>query len=219
MMAMILAAGHGERMRPLTESTPKAMLEVAGTPLIDRQLAMLARAGVDTVVINLGRLGEQIVEHVGGGQRYGLQVAYSPEYEHILDSGGGIRRALPLLGDAPFWVVNADIYTDLSLSDIDVDARSKAHLVLVPTPPYKEVGDFALRDGKVRNGDVRDLTYCGVWRCDPAFLAGTEEGRFSIVPMWRDAADRGELTGTFYSGAWEDVGTPERLAMVNERFG
>lgn len=218
MIAMILAAGHGERMRPLTDETPKAMLEVAGSRLIDRQLDMLARAGVDTVVINLGRLGEQLVDHVGSGRRFGVQVVYSPEYDDILDSGGGIRRALPLLGTGPFWVINADIFTDMSLREIAVDPASAAHLVLVPTPDYRPGGDFTLQDGKVSNAAPRDLTFSGVARYLPGFFAGTADGKFSIVPLLRDAADKGELTGSVYEGTWEDVGTPQRLAEVSSRF-
>jgi MurNAc alpha-1-phosphate uridylyltransferase len=215
MAAMILAAGKGERLRPITEKTPKALVEVGGNSLIEQQLERLANARIKTVVINLGWLGEKIAERIGSGHKYGLQVAYSPEYDDILDSGGGIKRALPLLGIAPFWVINADIYTDMTLPNIKLEADSLAHLVLVPTPAHKETGDFALRDGKVRNSDDQDLTFSGMAFYRPEFFADSPDGRFSIVPLLRAAADRGQLQGSVYDGIWEDVGTPERLAALN----
>ena len=217
MIAMILAAGRGERLRPITDTTPKALVEVGGTCLLEQQLKRLADSGIHNVVINLGWLGEQIAERIGSGQQFGLQVTYSPEYDNILDTGGGIKRALPLLGNAPFWVINADIYTDMALAKIELDPGSLAHLVLVPTPAHKEDGDFELRDGKVRNSDNQDLTFSGIAFYRPEFFAGPEEGRFSVVPLLRAAADRGQVEGSFYEGVWEDVGTPERLAGLNER--
>ena len=217
MVAMILAAGRGERLRPITDTTPKALVEVGGISLLEQQLKRLADAGITTVVINLGWLGEQVAERIGSGQQYGLQVSYSPEYDNILETGGGIKRALPLLGDAPFWVINADIYTDMVPTKIELDPDSLAHLVLVPTPPHKEGGDFELRDGKVRNSDNQDLTFSGMAFYRPAFFDGPESGRFSVVPLLRAAADRGQLQGSVYDGVWQDVGTPERLAALNER--
>jgi MurNAc alpha-1-phosphate uridylyltransferase len=215
MQAMILAAGRGERLRPVTDRVPKALVEVRGESLLERHLRALAGAGVDSVVINLGWLGEQIVERIGGGSAYGLRVAYSPEYDNILDTGGGIRRALPLFGDQPFWVINADIFTDFDFAAADVDIACDAHLVLVPTPDYKPAGDFDLQAGKVVNGSEPGLTYSGIARYRASFFAGTEPGRFSIVPMLREAADQGCLDGSLYSGAWADVGTPRRLDALN----
>lgn len=215
MAAMILAAGRGERLRPITDSTPKALVEVGGASLIEQQLERLKRARVNTVVINLGWLGDKIAERIGSGKQYGLQVVYSPEYDDILDTGGGINRALPLLGIAPFWVLNADICTDMELPDVKLAADSLAHLVLVPTPAHRENGDFTLEDGKVRNDGCRDLTYSGMAFYRPEFFADSPGGRFSVVPLMRAAADRGQLEGSVYEGAWEDVGTPERLAALN----
>jgi MurNAc alpha-1-phosphate uridylyltransferase len=217
MVAMILAAGRGERLRPITDTTPKALVEVGGTSLLEQQLKRLVDAGITTAVINLGWHAEQIAERIGSGQQHGLQVAYSPEYDNILDTGGGIKRALPLLGNAPFWVVNADIYTDMPLTKIELDPDSLAHLVLVPTPPHKDSGDFELRDGKIRNSDNQDLTFSGIAFYRPKFFAGSEDGRFSVVPLLRAAADRGELQGSVYDGVWHDVGTPERLAALNRK--
>ena len=153
MPAMILAAGRGERLRPVTDSIPKAMVEVRGEVLIDRHLGMLASAGVDTVVINLGWLGEKIVEHVGSGEQFGVRVVYSPEYDNVLETGGGILRALPMLGSDPLWVINADIYTDFFVPDHALPDDLSAELILVPTPSHKPRGDFDLIDGKTRNGD------------------------------------------------------------------
>ncbi len=215
MTAMILAAGRGERLRPISDAIPKALVEVGGTSLIEQQLERLNRANVETVVINLGWLGEKVAERIGSGHKFGLQVVYSPEYDDILDTGGGISRALPILGSSPLWVLNADIYTDFELPCIRLDASSLAHLVLVPTPAHKEHGDFALENGKVRNSGNRDLTYSGMALYRPEFFADSPGGRFSVVPLMRAAADRGQLEGSVYEGAWEDVGTPERLAALN----
>jgi MurNAc alpha-1-phosphate uridylyltransferase len=215
MTAMILAAGRGERLRPISDATPKALVEVGGISLIELQLERLKRANVETVVINLGWLGEKVAERIGSGHKFGLQVVYSPEYDDILDTGGGIHRALPLLGNASFWVLNADIYADFELPNIELDPNSLAHLVLVPTPPHKETGDFALENGKIRNNGNRDLTYSGMALYRPEFFADSPGGRFSVVPLMRAAADRGQLEGSVYEGTWEDVGTPERLAGLN----
>jgi MurNAc alpha-1-phosphate uridylyltransferase len=217
MTAMILAAGRGERLRPVTDTVPKAMVEVGGEKLIDRHLSMLAKAGVETVVINLGWLGEKIVDHLGTGKRFGVHVVYSPEYDNVLETGGGICRALPVLGGAPFWVINADIHTDMSLPSAVMPDSALAHLVLVPAPSHKPKGDFDLIDGMVRNGTEPACTFSGVARYRPEFFAGAGDGRFSVAPMLRQAADDGRLSGSIYSGAWEDVGTPERLAELNRR--
>ena len=216
MTAMILAAGRGERLRPVTDVTPKALVEVNGVSLLERHLQRLADAKIKTVVINLGWLGERIAERIGSGQQYGLQVVYSPEYDNILDTGGGIKRALPLLEKAPFWIINADIYTDMALPNIKLDPESLAHLVLVPTPGHKAAGDFERRDVKVRNSDNMDLTYSGMAFYRPEFFAKSGGGRFSVVPLLREAADDGLIEGSLYEGAWEDVGTPERLQKLNQ---
>jgi len=216
MAAMILAAGLGERLRPITDTMPKALVEVGGISMLGQHLQRLANARVKTVVINLGWLGEQIAEQIGSGHQFGLQVVYSPEDDNILDTGGGIKRALPLIGNVPFWVINADIYTDIALPNVKLAVDSLAHLVLVPTPAHKASGDFELRDGKVRNSDNQDLTYSGIAFYRPEFFADSGGGRFSVVPLMRAAADRGQIDGSVYNGIWEDVGTPERLAALNK---
>lgn len=216
MIAMILAAGRGERLRPLTDDMPKALVEVHGRSLIERHLAMLAGAGVSTVVINLGWRGEQIVDRIGSGNAYGLHVVYSPEYGNVLETGGGIRRALPLLGSAPFWVVNADVYTDYVIGRDELPADCAGHLVLVRRPAHKPAGDFDLQDGKVINAAVPSLTFSGIACYRPEFFRNEAPGRFPLAPLLRRAADRRELSGSLYAGTWEDVGTPERLAELNQ---
>jgi N-acetyl-alpha-D-muramate 1-phosphate uridylyltransferase len=217
MIGMILAAGRGERMRPLTDTTPKALLEVGGKSLLEHQLERLASAGAVTVVVNLGWRGEAIVEKIGDGRRFGLQVVYSPEYDHVLETGGGIVRALPLLGGAPFWVLNADVFTDFALPPVDLPADILGHLVLVPTPPHKQAGDFDLLDGKARRSPSPAYTFSGLALYRPGLFAGKTPGRFPLAPLLFEAADRGQLTAELHRGAWADVGTPERLAAINER--
>lgn len=216
MIAMVLAAGRGERMRPLTDTVPKALLEIGGISLLERQLERLAKAGVGTVVINLGRLGEAIVERVGDGRRFGLQVVYSPEYDRVLETGGGIRRALPLLGDGPFWVLNADVYTDFALPEFELPPESLGHLILVPTPAHKARGDFDLVAGKARTSRDPAYTFSGIALYRPELFAGTGPSRFPLAPLLFAAADRGQLQAALYEGMWEDVGTPDRLAALNK---
>ncbi len=209
----MLAAGRGERLRPLTDTLPKSLVEVQGRSLLERHLDRLAAAGISKVVINLGWLGEQIVERVGSGSRYGLDVVYSPEGDNILETGGGIHNALPMLGRDPFLVVNADILTDMPIPDVDLPDDVLGHLVLVPTPGYRDGGDFGIDGGLITND--RELTFSGVSMYRPEFFDGCEAGRFSVVPMLREAAAAGRLTGTLFEGKWTDVGTPERLAALN----
>ena len=216
MNAMILAAGRGERLRPVTDSVPKAMVKVRGEYLLDRNLRMLADAGVETVVINLGWLGDQILEHVGSGKRWGVNVVYSPEYENILETGGGIRRALPILGNEPFWVINGDIFSDIALQAMpDLADDIDGHLVLLPTPAHKPRSDFDLQDGRVRESENPSLTFSGVACYRARFFDDTPEGPFSIAPMLFAAARENRLSGSLHTGMWEDIGTPDRLAQVN----
>lgn len=212
---MLLAAGRGERLRPLTDTVPKALVEVRGESLLERHLRRLAAAGIETVVINLGWLGEQIAARVGSGASYGLNVIYSPETEQILETGGGIQRALPMLGSEPFLVVNADIHTDMPVPAADFDAATVGKLILVPTPPYKAGGDFDIEAGRLRNAAAPELTFSGVAVYRPEFFAGCSPGRFSITPLLQTAAERDQLAASLYTGSWNDVGTPERLAALN----
>ena len=211
---MILAAGRGERLRPLTDEIPKSMVEVRGKSLLERHLENVSSSGIRTVVINLGWLGDRIVERIGSGSRYGLEVLYSQEGDNILETGGGIHKALPLLGSEPFLVVNADIYTDMPVPDVVLADEHLGHLVMVPTPDYRDHGDFDLVDGLVRNAEKPAYIFSGVALYRPEFFAGCEAGRFPLAPMLREAADRGRLSGSLYEGLWADIGTPERLAAL-----
>ena len=214
MRAMVLAAGRGERLRPLTDEVPKSLVEVRGESLLERHLASIHAAGVRTVVINLGWLGDKIVERVGSGERYGLDVLYSQEGDNILETGGGIHKALPMLGDDPFMVINADIFTDMPVPDIELADQHVGHLVMVPSPEYREGGDFDIEDGMIRNGETQRLTFSGVAMYRPSFFDGCEPGRFPLAPMLREAADSGQLSGSLYEGLWADIGTPERLKAI-----
>lgn len=206
---MILAAGRGERLRPLTDTVPKSLVEVRGEALLERHLKNVAEAGIREVVINLGWLGQKISERIGDGSRFGLQVAYSDEADNVLETGGGIHKALPLLGDDPFVVVNADVYTDMPIPDVVLGDSVDAHLVLVPTPDYREKGDFGLHDGLLTNAP--EHTFSGVTIYRPSFFSNCQAGRFSVVPMLREAAEKGRLSGSLYEGLWADIGTPKRL--------
>jgi MurNAc alpha-1-phosphate uridylyltransferase len=217
MKAMILAAGRGQRMRPLTDDTPKPLLRVAGRPLIDWHLDALARAGVEDVVINTAWLGDRIVAHVEDGGRWGLRVRYSHEGESGLETGGGIHRALPMLGESPFWVLNGDVWTDFDPAGLPTRLDGVAHLVLVPNPAHHPAGDFHLdAAGRVRPDDEGEpLTFAGVGCYDPALFRGMEAGSFRLAPLLNRAARRGAVTGVRHDGDWFDIGTPERLEAVD----
>ena len=215
MKAMILAAGKGERMRPLTLTTPKPLVPVAGVPLIVYHLRALAAAGFTEVVINHAWLGRQIEDYLGDGQRYGVHIRYSAEGEP-LETGGGIFRALPLLGTEPFLVVNGDIWTDYSFANLPKTLAGLAHLVLVDNPGHNPGGDFALSVGSVREGtaETPQLTYSGIAIVHPHLFAGCRDGAFKLAPLLRQAMTKGQVSGEYFSGHWIDVGTHERLADV-----
>jgi MurNAc alpha-1-phosphate uridylyltransferase len=213
---MILAAGRGERLRPVTDETPKALVEVGGRTLLDRHLEHVASAGIREVVINLGWLGHAIEDYVGTGRRWGIDVAYSREGDNVLETGGGIYKALPLLGAKPFLVINADIYTEMPVPEVRLGDNLLAHLVVVPTPVYSEHGDFNLENGLIRRAERPTYTFAGVAVYHPGFFAGRQIGRFSVVPLLHSAADAGRLAGSVYRGPWADIGTPERLAALRD---
>lgn len=220
MKAMILAAGKGERMRPLTLHTPKPMVPVAGQPLIEYHLQALAKAGVTEVVINHAWLGQQIEDHLGDGARFGLSIRYSPEGEP-LETGGGIFKALPLLGDAPFLLVNGDIWTDYDFARLRAPLKGLAHLVLVDNPGHHGRGDFRLDGQRVVDGDeaAGTLTFSGISVLDPALFEGCEPGAFKLAPLLRHAMAEGRVSGEHFQGHWVDVGTLERLAEVERLIG
>jgi len=214
MKAMILAAGRGERMRPLTDHTPKPLLSVGGKRLIEYHLEALARAGFEEVVINHAHLGEQIEQALGDGRRYGLAIRYSAEGS-ALETGGGIFRALPLLGEAPFLVINGDIWCDYPYSRLRQQQVERAHLVLVDNPPQHPSGDFVLRDGRVHDSKGERLTFSGIGLYHPALFAGCEPGAFALAPLLRRAMATGAVSGEHYQGRWFDIGTPERLQQLD----
>ncbi|WP_110994278.1 N-acetylmuramate alpha-1-phosphate uridylyltransferase MurU [Pseudomonas sichuanensis] len=220
MKAMILAAGKGERMRPLTLHTPKPLVPAAGKPLIEYHLEALARAGFTEVVINHAWLGQQIEDHLGDGSRFGLRLRYSPEGEP-LETGGGIFKALPLLGDAPFVLVNGDIWTDYDFGALRAPLQGLAHLVLVGNPGHHGRGDFRLQGEQVTDGDDAPgtLTFSGISVLDPALFEGCQPGAFKLAPLLRKAMAAGQVSGEHYQGRWVDVGTPERLADVERLIG
>jgi MurNAc alpha-1-phosphate uridylyltransferase len=212
---MILAAGRGERMGALTATRPKPLLEVGERSLIAHLIERLQRAGFEDLVINHAYRGEQIVAALGDGQHLGVRIAYSKEPAGALDTGGGIYAALPLLGDAPFIVVNADVWTDFPFETLSVPEACTSHLVLVPNPPHDPRGDFALEAGRVKESSGPRLTFSGIAVYRPAFFAGCPTGRFSVVPLLRAEMARGLVSGEYHSGLWVDVGTPQRLAALN----
>jgi len=215
MKAMILAAGKGERLRPLTLHTPKPLVQAGGTPLIEYHIRALAEAGFNELVINHAWLGEQIEAHLGEGDRFGVRIRYSAEGEP-LETGGGIHRALPLLGDQPFLVINGDIWTDYDFSLLEKPLSGMAHLVLVDNPAHHPAGDFALVDGSVREISASNakLTYSGIAVLSPRLFDDCNAGAFKLAPLLRQAMAAGLVSGEHYRGRWIDVGTHERLAEV-----
>jgi MurNAc alpha-1-phosphate uridylyltransferase len=213
--ALIFAAGRGERMRPLTDTTPKPLLPVRGKPMIVWHLEKLARAGVQEVVINTSHLASQFAEALGDGSSWNLRIRFSYEGPQPLDSGGGMFRALPFLGHDPFIAVNGDIYTDFDFSTLPQNPTGLAHLVVVDNPPHHPHGDFVLRDGLLHDEIMPRLTFAGIGVYRPSLLDGQAGGTFSMVPILREAMKRGEVTGEHYRGAWTDIGTPQRLADIN----
>ena len=220
MKAMVLAAGLGTRLRPLTDAVPKALVEAGGKPLIAWQLERLARAGFREVVINVSWLGERIEARLGDGRAFGLALAYSREAEP-LESAGGIAQARELLGPAPFALVNSDVFCDFDLAALRRRALGAhlAHLVLTPNPPHHPAGDFSLEAGAAGNAAAPRYTYTGLALIDPALVAPVRSGeRAQLAPLLRAAAAAGRLSGELHAGAWHDVGTAERLAELEARL-
>lgn len=214
---MILAAGRGERMRPLTDATPKPLLEVGGHALIEYHIMRLVGAGVRDIVINHAWLGEQIVQHLGSGAQFGAQITYSAEPAGALETAGGIVHALPLLGEAPFIVVNGDIWTDYPFDHLPSAPRHLAHLVLVDNPAHHPEGDFALDGGYARKCDGGlCYTYSGIGVYHRKLFDGLGEGPRTLAPLLYDAIRQGVCTAEYYDGRWLDIGTPERLAELGQ---
>ena len=222
MKAFVLAAGRGERMRPLTDVHPKPLLKVAGKALIEYHLENLAAAGFRDIVVNTAWLGEQIPAYVGDGARWGVRIAYSHEGWPALETGGGIFKALPLLGDAPFLVVNGDVWTDWRLAQPALPRQwrdnSLAHLILVPNPTHNLKGDFGLQGSAVTLSGTPTYTFSGIGFYRPSLFAACTPGAFKLAPLLFDAVRAQQITGEIYSGQWYDIGTPERLAALDRQL-
>jgi MurNAc alpha-1-phosphate uridylyltransferase len=220
MKAMILAAGRGERMRPLTDSCPKPLLKVNGKALIDYHLESLALCGIHEVVINTAWLGQQVTTHVGDGSRWGLNIQFSHEGWPALETGGGIFNALPLLGNEPFLVINGDVFTSWRLTSPQLPmqwrSESLVHLILVPNPSHHPRGDFGLSDHVLTENASEQFTYSGIGFFHPLLFSGCRGGAFKLAPLLYGAVHKNRATGELFSGNWSDVGTPERLASLQE---
>ena len=213
-VAMILAAGRGERMRPLTDHTPKPLLKVHDKPLIVWHIERLKKAGITELVINHAHLGEQIEQTLSDGSSLGVSISYSPE-DTALETGGGIARALPLLGEQPFLVVNGDVWTDINYSELALSEDDLAHLVLVNNPSHNPNGDFALNNDRVTSDGANKLTFSGVGLYQPSLFVAQPEERFPLAPLLREAMSLNKVSGFHHRGVWMDIGTPERLAEIN----
>ena len=212
---MILAAGRGERMRPSSDEHPKALMKAAGRPLIEHCIERLVEEGIRELVVNHAWLGEQIVEALGDGSRFGAALQYSPEPDGALDVGGGIINALPVLGASPFIVASADVWSDYPFRRLLAGPEGLAHLVLVDNPPYYPRGDFGLNGERVDSGAMPRLTYGGIGVFRPELFAGRSVGRHSLLPILEEAIGRGEASGEHYRGRWFNVGTPADLAALD----
>lgn len=216
MRAMILAAGRGERLRPLTDQVPKPLVEINGKPLIEYHLENLADAGFRNVVINQGHLGDQLPRALGNGSRWGITIHWSDEQPEALETGGGIFQALPHLGAAPFLVVNGDLWTSFPFTRLRAVKCDWAHLVLVPNPPHNPDGDFSLTGGRVRMRGENRLTFSGIGVYNPRLFDGCSAGKFSVVPLLQAAMEQHVVTGETHAGSWDDIGTLDRLEAVRQ---
>ncbi|WP_394753519.1 N-acetylmuramate alpha-1-phosphate uridylyltransferase MurU [Crenothrix sp.] len=216
MKAMILAAGRGERMRPLTDHTPKPLLQVAGKPLIVHTIYQLVAAGFTDIVINHAHLGQQIEEALGDGSEFGTYIAYSSEADGALETAGGIVKALPLLGNAPFLVINGDIATDFPFANLKNLTVDLAHLVLVNNPDHHPHGDFSLdSNGYVNDGGAEKFTFSGIGVYHPDLFKDTPPGKSKLAPLLRAAMADRRVSGQKHTGFWMDIGTPERLQELD----
>lgn len=218
MRAMILAAGRGERLRPLTDTTPKPLIEAGGKPLIEYHLERLAGAGFREVIINTGHLAQQLPAQLGDGSHWGLNLHWSNEPPEALETGGGIFKALGLLGEAPFAVVSGDIWCDYDLGALRAVKCDAAHLIMVPNPPHHPQGDFGLRHGRLNNDGEPRYTFSGIAVYHPRLFAACQAGRWRITGLLQQAAQQQRATGELHRGAWFDSGTPERLEALRRHL-
>jgi MurNAc alpha-1-phosphate uridylyltransferase len=213
--AMILAAGRGERMRPLTDTTPKPLLCIRGKPLIERHVERLAQSGIECIVINVWWLGSMIRDYLGDGSRYGVSIHYSEESPNALGTAGGIFRALPSLGSGSFLVVNGDVFTDYPFKRLMLDDARDAHLVLVPNPPEHARGDFGLENGLAVPAAAQQYTFSGIAAYRPEFFSGCTDGVFPLKPLLVRAMAAQRCTAELYPGVWVGVDTPDLLKALN----
>ena len=217
MRAMILAAGRGERMRPLTDTLPKPLLEVGGKPLIVWHIENLARNGFTEVIINIAHLGYKIPEYLGDGSKWGVNIIYSDEQQSgALESAGGIIKALPLLADEPFLVLNADIFCAYEYDAAFRLGDKLAHLILVPNPPHNTKGDFGLDGDLVLNAAESMYTFSGIGYYHPKLFAHQKLQKSPLAPLLREFVDKGLVSGSLFNKMWHDIGTPQRLQQINE---
>ncbi len=212
---MLLAAGRGERMRPLTDQTPKPLLRVHGKPLIDYHIERLAQAGIERIVINLSWLGGMIRAHCGDGSRYGVPITYSEEGARPLETAGGVFRALPQLLPGPFLVVNGDIFTDFPFGQAALASDRHAHVVLAPNPPHHPNGDFGLEQGLALETAPVRYTFTGISLYRPQFFANCVQGAFALKPLLLRSIAAQRCSAQLYRGLWQDVGTAQRLEALN----
>ena len=217
---MILAAGRGERLRPLTDQTPKPLLQAGPHRLIEHHLYALAEAGIMDIVINVAHLGQKIIDTLGDGASYGVNILYSDETGCVLETGGGIYKALPLLQSDPFLVINGDIWTDMDLGRLPQSIDSQAHLVLVKNPAHHPDGDFCLHEGCVANAvqGSQNWTFSGIGIYRHSLFDKCEAGRFALAGLLRSKFGQCEVNGEIYNGEWMDIGTTERLRLLSERL-
>lgn len=212
MKAMILAAGRGERMRPLTDHTPKPLLMAGSKRLIEFHLMNLAKAGFKDVVINVAWLGSLIIDTLGNGENYNLNITYSNEKDQALETGGGIYNALPLLGEEPFLVINGDVWTDYPFEKLyDFSLQDKAHLVLVKNPEHNPDGDFSISANRLNENESEKFTYSGIGVYSADFFSKHNDGKYPLAPMIRKYISENKISGELYNGNWMDIGTQQRL--------
>jgi len=220
MKAMILAAGRGERMRPLTDTLPKPLLEVGGKPLILWHIEKLVKSGFKTIVINIAHLGFKIPELLGDGSKYGINISYSDEQESgALESAGGIKKALTILGDEPFLVVNGDVFCDYEFDSTFNLEDNLAHLILVQNPEHNPNGDFGLKGTLVLNEDDIQYTFSGIGYYNPKMFSEIESGKSALAPLLRKFIKEKKVSGSIHHGYWHDIGTPQRLEEINKKIG
>ncbi|QKQ23965.1 nucleotidyltransferase family protein [Candidatus Ruthia endofausta] len=217
MFGMILAAGRGKRMMPLTKNTPKPLIKVQGLTLIEHSINALKNAGVRKIVINISYLGGQIKSYLGNGSRFGVNIHYSNESKGALETAGGIMRALPLLGIKPFVIINSDVFCDYDLSNLTLPTNSLAHLVLIDNPKHNLAGDFSLNDTQLTLTNKKTYTFSGIGVYHPdLFKPYLFEEKLALSKVLKATIAKNQISAEHYAGYWQDIGTPERLELANK---